>query len=78
MRDINKNDAVRILTNLDVMTCGHIPGPRLAWAHLFVACGIIQRELPDPVKLTRDRFMDLAGKVHDKIYSALESGGPEA
>lgn len=78
MSDFNKNDAVQILTNLDAMTCGHIPGPRLAWAHMFVACGIIQREIPGTMKLTRERFMELAGKVHDRIYSALESKGVEA
>ena len=67
-------DTVRILTNLDAGAGGHITAKRRAWAHLFIACGLIQRELPDPEKLTRERFMELAGKVHDKIYNALSTG----
>ena len=73
MTEFSKNDAVRILVNLDIMGAGDIPDRRRAWAHLFIACGLIQKELPNPQKLTRERFMELAGKVHDRIYSALES-----
>lgn len=78
MSDFSKSGAVRILVNLDTLSCGHIPAPRLAWAHTFVAIGLVQRSLPDPMKLTRERWLELAGKVYDKIYGALENGGPEA
>lgn len=75
----DKNDAVRILANLDAMSASHIPEARRAWAHLFIACGLIQKTMPNPEKLTRERFMELAGKVHDKIYGALASEfGPSA
>ncbi len=69
---ISQTDAVRILVNLDTMA-GNIPDARRAWAHLFIACGLIQKMLPDPQPLTRERFMELAGKVHDRIYGALTS-----
>lgn len=79
MTDFSKADVVRILVNLDAMSAGHIPGRRRAWAHLFIACGLIQSELPNPEKLTRERFMELAGKVWDKVYGALaSSNGPSA
>jgi len=79
MTDFSKSDAVRILVNLDTLSCGHIPSPRLAWAHIFVALGLIQRSLPNPVKLTRERWLELAGKVYDKVYSSLEDPtGPSA
>jgi hypothetical protein len=79
MADFSKADAVRILTNLDTMSAGHIPARRRAWAHLFIAMGLIQTELPNPEQLTRERFMELAGKVWDKVYGALASSdGPSA
>lgn len=77
-RDFSKADTVRILTNLDILSADHIPDRRRAWAHLFIALGLIQKELPDPEMLTRERFMELAGKVHDHVYGALTSGRPEA
>ncbi len=79
MTDLTQMDTVRILENLDAMTSNITPRRR-AWAHLFIACGLIQRELKDPEMLTRERFCELAGKVHDKIYGALASGteGPQA
>lgn len=79
MTNFSKADVVRILVNLDTMSVGHIPDRRRAWAHLFIACGLIQKELPNPEQLTRERFCELAGKVHDSIYGALASGeGPTA
>lgn len=79
MSDLSKADAVRILVNLDALSASHIPDRRRAWAHLFIACGLIQKELPNPEALTRERFMDLAGRVHDSIYAALGSEeGPRA
>lgn len=79
MSQFSKADTVRILANLDLVGANHIPDARRAWAHLFIACGLIQKELPDPEKLTRERFMELAGRVHDSIYGALTSGaGPQA
>lgn len=80
MTDFTKEDTVRILINLDTMGAGHISDRRRAWAHLFIACGLIQKELPDPEKLTKEHFMVLAGKVHDHIYGALASTteGPQA
>ncbi len=79
MSDISQMETVRILSNLDAMSASHIPDRRRAWAHLFIALALIQKELPDPEKLTRERFMELAGKVYYKVYAALESGeGPSA
>ncbi len=60
MSDFSKMDTVRVLANLDIMSAGHIAARRRAWAHLFIACGLIQKELPDPEKLTRERFMETA------------------
>lgn len=70
----NKADVVRILVNLDTLSAGHIPPARRAWAHIFIAAGLIQTEMADPEKLTRERFMELCGKVHDAIFAALEKG----
>lgn len=74
MAEFSKADTVRILTNLDTMGASHIPDRRRAWAHLFIAIGLIQKELPDPELLTRERFLELAGRVYDSIYGALRSG----
>lgn len=74
MTDFTKADAVRVIVNLDTLGAGHIPPRRRAWAHLFVACGLIQAEIPNPEQLTRERFCELAGKVHDRIYGALGEG----
>jgi hypothetical protein len=79
MTEMSKNEVVRVLVNLDVMAAGSASPKRRAWAHLFIACGLIQKELPNPEQLTRERFMALAGKVHDSIYGALASEeGPRA
>lgn len=69
----SKMDVVKILVNLDTLSAGHVPAERLAWAHLFVACGLIQRTLPNPELLTRERFTELAGKVHDTIFKSLHA-----
>lgn len=74
MSDLSKEDVVRILVNLDTLSAGHIPEHRRAWAHLFIACGLIQKALPSPQKLTRERFLWLAGSVYDRIYGALADG----
>lgn len=79
MSDFTKDDTVRILVNLDAMGAGHISNGRRAWAHLFIACGLIQKELPSPERLTRERFLSLAGSVYDNIFRALASNdGPQA
>lgn len=77
---MSKNDVVRVLVNLDTLAANSASPKRRAWAHLFIACGLIQKELPDPEMLTRERFMALAGKVHDTAYGALGSTtvGPQA
>jgi hypothetical protein len=73
----SKADTVQVLMNLDTLGAAHIPDHRRAWAHLFIAMGLIQKGLPDPEQLTRARFMELAGKVHDHVYQALHTG-PQA
>jgi hypothetical protein len=77
--NFSKADVVQILTNLDIMSAAHIPRARRAWAHLFIACSLIQLEMKDPEMLTRERFMALAGKVHDRLFDSLRSpNNPEA
>jgi hypothetical protein len=72
----SKEDTVRILTNLDIMGAAHIPDERRAWAHL-IAMGLLQKVIPDPVKLSRERWLTLAASIYDKTYGALANGeGP--
>lgn len=71
MADFSKEDAVRILENLDAMSAAHIPDERRAWAHLFIALALIQKVLPSPLKLERERWLWLCGKVYDKVFEAL-------
>lgn len=74
----SKADAVRILTNLDTLGAGAIPDQRRAWAHLFIAMALLQKTLASPEKLTRQRFMDLAGKVHDFMYLGMLTKGMQS
>ena len=74
MSKFDQMETVRILSNLDAMSAGHIPAARRAWAHLFIALGLIASETPSTMVLTRERFMELAGKVYDRVYGALKQG----
>jgi len=76
MAAFTKADVLRILVNLDELAAPSAPDRIRAWAHIFIAAGLVQRELPSPEQLTRERFMELAGKVHDDIYKGLKSGLP--
>lgn len=67
----SKADTVRILMNLDAMGASHIPNARRAWAHLFIAAALLQKCLPNPEKLTKEQFLELAGLVYDAIESSV-------
>jgi hypothetical protein len=74
MSHLSKDETVRVLINLDTLAASGAPDRRRAWAHLFIAVHLIQKEIPSPEKLTRERFLYLAGKVYDSVYDALERG----
>lgn len=75
---MTKVEAVRVLANLDTMCAPHIPDQRRAWAHMFIALGLLQKVLPNPELMTRERFMELAGSVYDTTYNALRSASRDA
>lgn len=69
----SKAEVVRILANLDALVAGEIPEAKRAWAHIFIACGLIQKV--SPVKLTREHFMWSTGQVYDHIQTILAANG---
>ena len=69
-------EAVRVLVNLDAIGASSIPDIQRVWAHLFIAMGLVQKNLPNPQALTREEFMELAGSVHDTVYGSLKSQEP--
>jgi hypothetical protein len=75
----SKEDTVRILNNLDIMSAGHIPPERRAWAHMFIALGLLQQVAPSAEVFTRERWLRFAGIIYDNVYGALSSEkGPQA
>lgn len=73
MSEMSQAEVVRVLVNLDTMACSAGTPQRRAWAHIFIACGLIAKVTPSDQLLTRERFMELCGRVYDKIYGSLRS-----
>lgn len=73
MAELSQLDVVKILENLDAMTAAHIPEPKRAWAHIFIACALLQKVTPSPQLLTREKFLWACGKVYDSLYGVLRS-----